>query len=84
MPSEEIDLGRALILSQMGEQAIEVVLSYEAVFDLMALQILARLKDKSPKTIIGAMNRFIFDEMHYRFPPQSLFMDDIDLYTFLP
>ena len=85
LPSEEIDLGRALILSQMGDKVdLDVVLSYEAVFDLMALQILARLKDAKPRSIIAAMNRFIFDEMHYRFPPQSLFMDDIDLYTFLP
>ena len=85
LPSEEIDLGRALLLSQMGEKAdLNVVRSYEAVFDLMALQIMARLKDMKPRTIIAAMNRFIFDEMHFRFPPESLFMDDVDLYTFLP
>jgi regulator of sirC expression with transglutaminase-like and TPR domain len=85
LASEEIDLGRALILSQMGDEVdLNVVLSYEAVFDLMALQILARLKETKPQAIIAAMNRFIFDEMHFRFPPQSLFMDDVDLYTFLP
>lgn len=85
LPSVDIDLGRALLLSQMGENPnLGVILSYEAVFDLMALQIMARLKDMKPKTIIAAMNRFIFDEMHFRFPPQSLFMDDVDLYTFLP
>jgi tetratricopeptide (TPR) repeat protein len=30
------------------------------------------------------MNRFIFYDMQFRFPPQSLHAADIDLYTFLP
>src|SRR5207237_2545338 len=59
--------------------------SYEANLDLMALQLRARLGDKTdPLSMIRAMNDYIFSEMHFRFPPQSLFAKEIDVYTFLP
>jgi tetratricopeptide (TPR) repeat protein len=55
------------------------------MLDLMALQILARLPiDATPLQKIQETNRFIFDEMHFRFPPQSVYAENIDLYTFLP
>jgi tetratricopeptide (TPR) repeat protein len=84
LPLEEIDLARGLFLSQFGTDK-QRIQSYEALIDLMALQILARLSEKaSPEEKITAINRFIFDEMGFRFPPHSLYAQDIDLYTFLP
>ncbi len=87
LPSEEIDLGSALVLSQYGEQegAFLQARRYSALLDLMALQILAQLpKQASYEEKIRKMNHFIFDEMHFRFPPHSIYAQDIDLYTFLP
>lgn len=85
LPFQEIDLARGLFLSQLGEEAIRKIRSYEAMLDLMALQILARAPiDAPPKAKIRAMNDFIFFEMGFRFPPHSLYAKDIDLYTFLP
>jgi tetratricopeptide (TPR) repeat protein len=87
LPTEEIDLGKALILSQMdGKESAEIqARAYSALLDLMALQILARLsKDASNLEKIQEMNRFIFDQMHFKFPPHSVYTENIDLYTFLP
>lgn len=84
LPPEEIDLARGLLLSQMGA-AWGKIKSYEALLDLMALQIMTKLPPgASPEQKIRAMNAFIFDEMGYRFPPRSVFAKDIDVYTFLP
>lgn len=83
----EIDISRALLLSQLepSSNLLHQVRSYEAILDLMALQIAARLSpDSSPMEKIQEINRFIFEEMRYRFPPHSLYAADIDLYTFLP
>ncbi len=81
--SEEIDLGRALLLNQF--ETLEEIYQYEASLDLMALQILAHLsKTPSDEEKIKEINRFIFQEMQFRFPPHSLYAKDIDLYTFLP
>jgi tetratricopeptide (TPR) repeat protein len=79
----EIDLARAILIHQFnGNQ--DYILQYEASLDLMALQILARLPEKaSPELMIQEINRFIFEEMQFRFPPHSLYAKDIDLYTFL-
>lgn len=83
LSSDEIDLGRGLILSQLGSH--EEARSYSAMLDLMALQILAALPSTaSPLDKIRETNRFIFDQMHFRFPPQSVYSENIDLYTFLP
>lgn len=84
LPSQEIDLAHGLFLSQF-ESDYSRIQSYEALIDLMALQILARLPhNASPEEKITAINAFIFDEMGFRFPPRSLYAKDIDLYTFLP
>lgn len=84
LPLEEIDVARGLFLSQFGSDRQKIE-SYEAIIDLMALQILAHLpKNPTPEEKIIAINRFIFDEMGFRFPPHSLYAKDIDLYTFLP
>lgn len=80
----EIDLARGLFLSQFGSDPLKIR-SYEALIDLMALQILMRLSPQaSAETKIREINRFIFDEMGFRFPPHSLYAKDIDVYTFLP
>jgi Flp pilus assembly protein TadD len=84
LPPDEIDLARGLFLSQFGNDRLKIQ-TYEALIDLMALQILTRLKKgASPEEKIIAINTFIFDEMGFRFPPHSLYAKDIDLYTFLP
>lgn len=84
LPIEEIDLARGLFVSQFGQNRLQIQ-SYEALIDLMALQILARLpRGAGPKEKIIAINAFIFEEMGFRFPPHSLYTKDIDLYSFLP
>lgn len=85
LPLEEIDLARGLFISQFGAGQQQRILSYEALIDLMALQILVRLpKNASPEDKIACINTFVFDEMGFRFPPHSLFTKEIDLYSFLP
>lgn len=88
LPVQEIDLARALFLSEMEQDSADVrqkVRSYEAHIDLMALQILARLSDHATaKEKIRAINDYVFGEMRFRFPPHSLYAKDIDVYTLLP
>ncbi len=85
LPSEEIDLSRAVLLSQFGSDNMEKIRSYEAMIDLMALQIMARLSNNAtPEDKIREINHLIFDEMRFRFPPHSLWAKDVDIYTFLP
>lgn len=80
----EIDIGRALLIEQFQEN-VEEIRQYEASLDLMALQILARLPQScTPEDQIREINRLIFQEMKFRFPPHSLYAKEIDLYTFLP
>lgn len=84
LPLHEIDLARALFLSQLGDNR-PLINSYEALIDLMALQCLSRLPHpSSPEEKITAMNAFFFNEMGFRFPPRSIHLKNIDLYTFLP
>ena len=85
LPSSEIDLSRAIFLSQYGEDKIDVIKSYESTLDLYALSILARLDENASKRdIIEKISYFIFYEMLFRFPPHSLWIEDVDTYTFLP
>lgn len=84
LPLEEIDLARGLFLSQFGADLTQVRL-YEALLDLMALQIKAYLSPQATAIEkIQAINQFVFEEMGFRFPPHSVYAKDIDLYTFLP
>lgn len=87
LASDEIDLGRALLLSQLDgkEEALEQIESYCTLLDMMALQILAELPpNATPREKITAANQLIFEKMHFRFPPHSIYAKEIDLYTFLP
>lgn len=84
---EETDLSRGLLIFQFDgtPDARKNIEHYEALLDLMALQIAARLPTHpSDEDKIQAINQFIFHEMRFRFPPHSLYAKDIDLYTFLP
>ncbi len=84
---EEIDIARGLLIDQFEgvEDARDQIRHYEASIDLMALQILARLpSDATHEDQIREINRFVFQEMQFRFPPHSIHAKDIDLYTFLP
>ncbi len=84
LPPDQVDLARGLFLSQFGHTA-QSVQQYEAVLDLMALQILAHLPaEATALQKVHEINRFIFEEMNFRFPPHSVYAKDIDLYTFLP
>ena len=81
---EEIDLGRALLLLEFESDPLKIR-HYEAVLDLIALQILAHLpKGANDLEKIDAINQFIFYEKGFRFPPHSLSIKEIDTYTFLP
>ena len=85
LPSEEVDLARTIFLYQFGKENFTQVRSYEAYLDMMALQILARLpKNYTDLEALNAISHFIFHEMRYRFPPHSMWTEDVDLYTFLP
>ena len=85
LPPEEIDLARALLLFQSNTENLEYIEQYEAMLDLMALQVSTRLpSNASDLEKIRALNDCIFQQMQFRFPPHSLYAHDIDLYTFLP
>lgn len=76
VPEQDVDLSRGLLLSQLVDSPNkkDMIKQYEATLDLMALQILATLKNKGgllahAEDKISAMNQFIFNELHFRFPP---------------
>lgn len=87
LSNEEVDLARGLFLSQLSDQPdmLHKTLSYEAMLDLMALQILTQVSlESSSLEKMRAITHFIFHEIGFRYPPHSLDIKDIDLYTFLP
>ena len=85
LDSPDIDLSRALLMIQFGPNQMELIQTYELIIDLMALQIKASLaKNPSPKAIIQAINNFLFFDMNFRFPPNSIWEENIANYTFLP
>ncbi len=82
--TDEIDLARALLVFHYEDNPHKIK-EYEAFLDLMALEILASLqKNYTEKDLLFAINDFIFFKKRYRFPPHSLWVKDVDLYTFLP
>lgn len=85
LKSEEVDLARGLLIADFGENKRDKIRSYEASLDLMALQIMARLRpDATPLEKVRTINDYIFSELRFRFPPHSLLSTEIDLYTLLP
>jgi tetratricopeptide (TPR) repeat protein len=82
LPTEEIDLSKALLLTLPSTKNKD---NYLAILDLIALQIQAQLPQKAtPEEIINAINFIIFEKLHYQFPPQSKWIKNIDIFTFLP
>jgi len=80
---EQIDLARAILVSQNKYTPLKIRY-YESALDLIALQILAKLKkNPTPADKIKAINNFIFFEMGYRFPPTSKYANKINTYTSL-
>ena len=72
LPLEEVDLTRALLLYQFdeSEQGWNNLRQYEASLDLLALQIAIRLPENAtPEEKIHEINRMIFLEMQFKFPP---------------
>lgn len=83
LPYNEVDLCRALFLADKASK--KLIRTYEAMLDLMALQIQARVgENASHKEIIHAINKYIFFDLEFRFPPHSLSTKKIDDYTSLP
>ena len=70
LSSEEIDLGRALILID-GDRP-SAMTPVEAALDVLALQVLAQVgSEASDEAKISALNRLLFDDLAIRFPPES-------------
>lgn len=87
----EIDIARGMLLAQLSDSPdkMSLIRQYEALLDLMALQILAELKPMgglraSHMQKIDKINYFIFNELRFRFPPHSTYAPQVDVYTFLP
>lgn len=82
LENSDIDLARGLLLCQSEGTGYQ---HFEALLDFMALQVRARLPESpGPQETLQAINRLVFRELNYRFPPQSLYSKQIDRYTFLP
>ncbi len=83
LSSDQIDLAKGLFLSSKSDK--EELKTYEALIDLMSLSLKARIKPHmSDEEKINLINTYIFFELGYRFPPQSIYAKDVDIYTFLP
>lgn len=81
----QVDLARGLFLSEMGSENFDRIHAYEALLDLMALQIKSRLSPHADnKEKVRRISHYIFEELGFRFPPHSTYSEEIDLYTFLP
>lgn len=86
LPSKEIDLTTALIFSHVENKEEQLTLKahYDFILDLMALNVLFQSPTKEPKDLIFTLNNYLFHELKFRFPPDSLYKENIDTYTFLP
>ncbi|SCA58577.1 Uncharacterized protein AB751O23_AF_00130 [Chlamydiales bacterium SCGC AB-751-O23] len=86
LPVEEVDLSTALIIShaQEGENIENDILHYNYLLDLMALNVLFQSPTKEKNDLVKTLNYYLFQELKFRFPPESLYKENIDTYTFLP
>lgn len=81
LPSDEIDIGRALLIEELSPDAWPL---YEGQLDLMALQIAALLPPHATgKDKVAAINSYLFTDLGFRFPPLSSYSTHIDRYTSL-
>ena len=84
LDANQIDVARALLVGQYEFEKSKID-AYEAMLDIFALQVMARVKNShSPQEMIDSINYLIFNELDFRFPPKSIFKKGIDSYTFLP
>lgn len=86
LPSKEIDLARALLLAEMGTspEILGHIRCYEAALDWMALQILSQIgHDASHEQMIAAINTYLFQVLHYRFPSYRKYAKQIHQYSLL-
>lgn len=86
-PDAEIDIGRGLLVAQFTQDpdCQRKIRQHEATLDVMALQIQARLpRPASAEEKILAINDFLFREMGFRYPPKTVDIKNIDLYSLLP
>lgn len=83
LPPKDIDIARALFISK--NLSIEKIKYYEAILDMIALEVLSSLKkDATDNEKIKKLNQKIFFEMGFKYPPLSKYLKDIDSYTLLP
>lgn len=83
LSSEQIDLARALLLSEYPNDLL-AVRSYELLLDTLAQEILQKLPPEA-STIqkIEAINQLLFEQEGFCFPPNAVFAKEIDRYTHL-
>jgi tetratricopeptide (TPR) repeat protein len=80
---DQIDLTRILLLELVQDPKQRAY--YEATVDLMALEILAHLpKGASLEEKLEKISSYVFHDMEYRFPPQSIWVEELDSFTLLP
>lgn len=87
LPRHSFDLGRALLIQQLEQGAINPnqVKAYEALLDLMALKLLTQVDlYAEPQEKITAINTLLFEESGFHFPPEESWKKDIYPYTALP
>ncbi|MFA6916721.1 MAG: transglutaminase family protein [Parachlamydiales bacterium] len=86
MAPDQIDLARALLLAEMGSspETLQHVRCYEAALDWMALQILLQLGPHAThEQMINAINAYLFQVLHYRFPAYRKYAKQIQNYSLL-
>lgn len=84
-PESEIDLAHALLLVQYGSKEIKKRKNLEVTLDLLAAQVIARIGQNSlSDEKIEAINKLLFFDLGFRFPPKSVSEKAIEHYTFLP
>lgn len=86
LPSHEIDLGRALLLSELEEDPSHEILirDYEAALDWMALHIRASfLPFYTDKEKLDSITAFLFQTLHYRFPAYRKYSKHVEEYSLL-
>lgn len=77
LAEEEIDLARALVLTEQEIKKTDTKISSlptktELALDMLALTILSRIgNEASPSEKIAAINKILFDDLEFRYPPLS-------------
>jgi tetratricopeptide (TPR) repeat protein len=86
LPDEEIDIAKAVFLASLGDSSFakENIKQLEALLDVMALQVIATLPaNPSTKDKINSINKLIYFDIGFRYPPIEQGFEFIDRYSFL-